>query len=37
MKMMFISHDIEDVLALMFADDVSSFSDSVVRFQKQSI
>ena len=31
----FISHEIEDALALMFADDVSSFADSVVRLQKQ--
>ena len=31
----FISNEIEDVLALMFADDVSSFADSVARLQKQ--
>ena len=29
----FISNEIEDVLALMFADDVSSFADNVVRLQ----
>ena len=27
----FISNDIEDLLALMFADDVSCFSDTVIR------
>ena len=32
---LFISNEIEDVLALMFADDVSSFANSVVRLQKQ--
>ena len=32
----FISNEIEDVLALMFADDVSSFADSVVRLQRQT-
>ena len=31
----FISNENEDVLAYMFADDVSSFADSVVRLQKQ--
>ena len=31
----FISNEIEDVLALMFADDVSSFADSGVRLQRQ--
>ena len=30
----FISNDIEDVLALMFADDVSCFSDTVIRLQR---
>ena len=30
----FISNDIEDLLALMFADDVSSFSDTVIRLQR---
>ena len=32
---LFISNETEDVLALMFADDVSSFADSVVRLQRQ--
>lgn len=31
----FISNEIEDVLALMFASDVSSFSDTVVYLQSQ--
>ena len=30
----FITNDIEDILALMFADDVSCFSDTVIRLQK---
>ena len=30
----FISNDIEDLLALMFADDVSCFSDTVIRLQR---
>ena len=30
----FITNDIEDILALMFADDVSSFSDTVICLQK---
>ena len=30
----FISNDIEDLLALMFADDVSFFSDTVIRLQR---
>ena len=30
----FISNDIEDLLALMFADDVSCFSDTVTRLQR---
>ena len=31
----FISNEIEDAIALMFADDVSSFADTVVRLQRQ--
>ena len=31
----FISDEIEDILALMFADDVASFADTVVRLQRQ--
>lgn len=31
----FTSHEIEDDLALMFADDISSFSDTVVRLQRR--
>ncbi|MEW8544974.1 MAG: reverse transcriptase family protein, partial [Candidatus Thiodiazotropha sp.] len=31
----FVSNEIEDILALMFADDVSSFSDTLVRLQRQ--
>ena len=30
----FITNDIEDILASMFADDVSCFSDTVIRLQK---
>ena len=30
----FITNDIEDILALMFADDVSCFSDTVICLQK---
>ena len=30
----FITNDIEDILALMNADDVSCFSDTVIRLQK---
>ena len=30
----FITNDIEDILALMFADDVSCFSDTVIRLKK---
>ena len=30
----FFTNDIEDILALMFADDVSCFSDTVIRLQK---
>ena len=30
----FVSNDIEDLLALMFADDVSCFSDTVIRLQR---
>ena len=32
---MFVSDAISDLFALMFADDVSSFSDTVARLQKQ--
>ena len=31
----FISDQIEDIIALMFADDVASFSDTVIRLQRQ--
>ena len=31
----FVSDDIEDLVALMFADDVSSFSDTVINLQHQ--
>ena len=31
----FVSNDIENLLALMFADDVSCFSDTVIRLQRQ--
>ena len=30
----FVSEDINELIALMFADDVSSFSDTVVRIQQ---
>ena len=30
----FITNDIEDLFALMFADDVSCFSDTVIRLQR---
>ena len=30
----FVSNDIEDLLALMFADDASCFSDTVIRLQR---
>ena len=30
----FVTNDIEDLLALMFADDVSCFSDTVIRLQR---
>ena len=30
----FVTNDIESLLALMFADDVSCFSDTVIRLQK---
>ena len=30
----FISNDIEDLIALMFADDVACFSDTIVRLQR---
>ena len=30
----FISNDIEDVIALMFADDVACFSDTIIRLQR---
>ena len=30
----FVSNDLEDCLALMFADDVSCFSDTVIRLQR---
>ena len=31
----FETHQIEDIFALMFADDVASFSDTIIRFQHQ--
>ena len=31
----FVSEQIEDVFALMFADDVVSFSDTIIRLQHQ--
>ena len=31
----FVSNDIEDILALLFADDVSCFADTVFNLQKQ--
>ncbi|MCG7892781.1 MAG: reverse transcriptase family protein, partial [Candidatus Thiodiazotropha endolucinida] len=31
----FVSNQIEDLLALMFADDVASFSDSIIGLQRQ--
>ena len=30
----FVSNDIEELVALMFADDVSSFSDTIVNLQQ---
>ena len=30
----FISNDIKDVIALMFADDVACFSDTIIRLQR---
>ena len=30
----FVTNDIESLLTLMFADDVSCFSDTVIRLQK---
>ena len=30
----FISNEIEDVMALMFADDISCFADTVVRLKR---
>ena len=31
----FVSQQIEDIFALMFADDVASFSDTIIRLQHQ--
>ena len=34
-KGIFVSDQIKDMIALMFADDVASFSDTVIRLQHQ--
>ena len=31
----FVTQQIEDILALLFADDVASFSDTIIRLQHQ--
>ena len=31
----FVTQQIEDIFALMFADDVASFSDTIIRLQHQ--
>ena len=30
----FVSNDIDDLITLMFADDVSCFSDTIIRLQR---
>ena len=34
-RVIFVSQQIEDIFALMFADDVASFSDTIIRLQHQ--